>query len=326
MSPLLATHQSFPAAPPRAEKKTPSPPAAPAPFVGPAVCAEPLQLGPWLLESLLAEGQVSRLFRARPAATTQTNSAARYVVKVLRDSWQDDPIAVARIRQEALVGRCVAHRHVAPVLSFHIHRPPYYVVLPLLNGRPVSQRIAARGRLNIALALWIARQAAQALEAMHTAGYVHGDVNPRNLLVAKDGHVTLIDLSCTCRIRQPGEPPDSMLELTPLLGTPKYLAPERFAGHDTSAAGDLYSLGLTLLEMLAGRLPDMPIALPALATFKRQAAFPSVRTFAPQVPQQVADLIRELTARDPLRRPSADELIERLMRLEIATLEQRLPV
>ena len=230
------------------------------------------------------------------------------------------------MRQEATIGRCVSHRHLAPVLSAHIHRPPFYVVLPWLNGVSVAALLAARGQLETPFALWIARQAAQALEGLHTAGYVHGDLTPKNMFLASDGHLTLVDLSCSRRISNAMDPSVSAMDESFVVGTPAYLAPEIFIGRQPEPSSDVYGLGLTLFQMLAGRLPPMPKDIAALAIFKREAALPNVRTLAPAVPQAVAAVVQELTAREPLRRPrTAREVADRFMRLEIATLRERLP-
>jgi eukaryotic-like serine/threonine-protein kinase len=289
--------------------------------------AETTRLGPWLLESLIHEGQLTQVHSARPAGAADTAVPAQYVAKVLREVWHDNPMALRRMRQEATIGRCVAHRHVMPVMSVHVHRPPYYVVLPRLKGTNMAAWLAARGPMNAPLALWVVRQAAQALEALHTAGYLHGDVKPGNLLLAAEGHVTLLDLTCAHRIDDPEELSEIAQKDQPLLGTPNYLAPEVFFGKRVDVRSDLHSLGLTLYEMLAGRLPDLPESMTELVAFKRCGSMPNVRAFAPQAPQEVAELVRRLIARDPLRRPdTAREVVHELMRLEIATLRQRVPV
>jgi serine/threonine-protein kinase len=285
------------------------------------------RLGPWILESLISEGALTRVFRARPAtAVGEQHASGQYVVKVLRETWHEDRTAIGRMRQEATAGRCVSHRHLAPVLSAHIHRAPFYVVLPWLNGMSVAALLATRGPLETPLALWIARQAAQALEGLHTAGYVHGDVTPKNIFFGSDGHVTLLDLSCARRIGNTMDPAGSAMDEDFVAGTPGYLAPETFVGKWPEPQSDIYSLGLTLFQMLAGRLPPMPEDIAALAIFKREAALPNVRTLAPTAPNAVAAFVQELTAREPLRRPrTAREVADRFMRLEIATLRERLP-
>ena len=286
------------------------------------------RLGPWILESLISEGALTRVFRARPAvAVGEQHALGQYVVKVLRETWHEDRAAVGRMRQEATAGRCVSHRYLAPVLSAHIHRAPFYVVLPWLDGMSVAALLATRGPLETPLALWIARQAAQALEGLHTAGYVHGDLTPKNIFLASDGHVTLFDLSCSRRIGNAMDPAVSAMDELFVAGTPAYLAPEVFIGKSPEPHSDIYSLGLALFQMLAGRLPPMPEDIAALAIFKRESSLPDVRIFAPQVSPDVAKLVQQLTAHDPLRRLyTAREVIDRFMRLEIATLQQRVPV
>ena len=276
-----------------------------------------LRLGSWRLESLLGEGTFTRVYRARYADTPDQSRGA-YAIKVLRQRWHDSAPALARLRREAIVGRCVAHRHVISILTGHVHQPPYYVVMPCLDGKPVLARLATQQKTNLSQALWIARQAAEALDALHTSGYLHGDVKPSNLFISPAGHVTLIDLGCARRLDD-----DPALDDHTLAGTPAYLAPEVLAGLRADARSDLYSLGVTLFEMLCGRLPWVETDVAALVARKRAGTLPSVRAFAPQVPSDMAQLVIRLTAGEPLRRPlTAREVIGSLVKLEIGTLAQ----
>jgi len=277
----------------------------------------PSQIGRWLLESLIYDGTFTRVYRARPA--NSDGKPGHYVLKVLQERWCDDPAALGRLRYEWIVGRAVAHRRVVSILSAHLHRPPYYIVMPWIEAPSIATHLSRHLQLETPVALWIARQAAEGLEALHNLGYSHGDVNPANLLFAADGHVTLIDLSCARRWDH-----ESAIGDQTISGMPLYLAPEIFAGRTADPRSDIYSLGITLFEMLAGRLPMNSDALSTVAEQKLRGALPSVRVFAPHIPGDVGQFIRLLTARDPLRRPQrARDAIQALERLEIATLAER---
>jgi serine/threonine-protein kinase len=277
-------------------------------------------LGPWQLQVAICEGAFTRLYRARHSAATN-ESACQYVLKVLRDEWREHPLAQGRLRNEAIVGKCVAHRHIVPILTAQLHRQPFYTVQPLLAGTTVAALLRGQHRLSLSPALWVARQAAEGLAALHLSGYLHGDVKPANFMLAANGHVTLIDLGCARRL--PDEPtlPDRTL-----IGTPAFMAPELFTGRAPDSRSDLYSLGIALFEMLTGRTPFAVDNMEALSVLKREGRIPDVRIDSPQTPGEVADLVRALTSRDPLRRPHpAAEVVNRLLRLEIATLRHRLP-
>jgi serine/threonine protein kinase len=277
------------------------------------------QIGPWMLKSLVYEGTFAQVYQA---VATSKEGGGRYALKLLRESWQHDPKALARLRQEWIVSRAISHHRVASILSAHLHKPPYYVVTPWIDAASVASHLSRQGPIETSVALWIARQTAEGLEAMHNSGYVHGDVNPANLLFASGGHVTLTDFDCA---RRWGE--ESVFDEQTITGTPVYLAPEIFAGHPGDPRSDIYGLGVTLFEILAGRPPVSASDLSTIAEHKLRGALPNVRIFAPHVPAEVAHLVRQLTARDPLRRPQrARDAIQALVRLEIATLFERVPV
>jgi serine/threonine protein kinase len=273
------------------------------------------------LTSLVCEGTFTRVYEARPVAASG-EAQGRYALKLLRETRQDHPEALARLRQEWIVGRTISNHRVVSILSAHLHKPPYYLIMPCIDAPSIAAHLSRECWIETSVALWIARQTAEGLEALHSSGYLHGDVNPSNLLFAADGHITLIDLSCA---RRWGE--ESILDDQAIAGTPVYLAPEMFAGHPGDPRSDIYSLGITLFEMLAGRPPISGSDLSAIADHKRHGALPNVRAFASHVPDVVARFVRLLTARDPLRRPQkARDVIQALLRLEIATLAERVLV
>jgi eukaryotic-like serine/threonine-protein kinase len=287
-----------------------------------ATDASPLvgRLGPWQLVRLLGEGNFTRVYQARPADALENQSAA-YVVKVLRNQWWRDPQAIEMQRREAWVGSQVSHPNLLPVLSSSVGEPPFYIVAPKLDGVPLSQLILEQEQLPIPFALWIARQVADGLAALLEAtGMIHSDVKPENILVSRAGHATLIDFGF---VQTPAEA--SQWATRPLAGTLAYIAPEMVTS--ALAAGprsDIYSLGVTMYEMLTGRRPWESDDPGELAMLHRQAKPTDVRALRPEIPDAVANLIHSLLAKDPLRRPgSAGELATRLVRLEIESFTLR---
>jgi serine/threonine protein kinase len=278
------------------------------------------RLGPWQLVKPLGEGNLTRVYLARPADGPQ-NQPAAYVVKVLRKEWWRDPLAIEMQRREAWVGSKVSHPNILPVLSVSVEDPPFYIVTPKLDGATLAQLILDRGRIGVPLALWIARQVAEGLTALLDAtGMIHTDVKPDNILVSPTGHATLIDFGF---VQTPAEA--SQWATRPLAGTLAYIAPEMVTS--ALAAGpqaDIYSLGVTLYEMLTGMRPwntDDPAQLAAL---HREAKPADVRQQRPELPQPIADLVHSMLAKNPLRRPgSSRELATRLVRLEIESFTLR---
>jgi eukaryotic-like serine/threonine-protein kinase len=272
------------------------------------------RLGSWQLVRPLGEGNFTRVYSARPA-DGPPNQPAAYVMKVLRKEWWRDSRAIEMQRREAWVGSKVSHPNLLPVLSASVQEPPFYIVSPKLDGVTLAQVIADRQSLPIPLALWIARQTADGLIALfEAAGVIHGDVKPANIVVAPTGHTTLIDFGF---VQTPAEA--SHWATRPLAGTLAYIAPELLTS--TLAAGprsDIYSLGVTLYEMLTGHRPWETEDPGELATLHREAKPTDIRALRPDTPEPVADLIHTMLAKDALRRPaSARELSTRLVRLEI---------
>jgi serine/threonine protein kinase len=189
--------------------------------------------------------------------------------------------------------------------------------MPWLDGMNLQSRLAADGWLPLRTALWIARQAAEALDGFHAVGWVHGDVTPGNIHLAPNGHVTLLDLSFARR----GDEVESAAHRR-IMGTCNYIAPEQLTSTlRTDIRGDIYGLGAVLYEMLCGRPPYEATDLADLIAQHRQSAPPELVRLAPHVPREVLALVRQMLAKEPMRRPQTPhELRQRLAALEIAAI------
>lgn len=288
----------------------------PAPAVAGSIASQPLvgRMGPWQLVKLLGEGNLTRVYLSRPADAPTTQRAA-YVVKFLRKEWWRDPQAIEIQRREAWVGSQVSHPNLVPVLSASVKEPPFYIVMPKLEGASLAQVLTEQGRLDVPVALWIARQTAEALAALYSAtGMIHSDVKPANILVSPSGHATLLDFGFA---QSPSE--GWHWSSRPIAGTLAYIAPEMVTSAlAADPRADVYSLGVTLYEMLAGRRPFESDDPGELAMLQRESKPADVRRHRPEMPEEVSALVMSMLAKDPLRRPdSPKELARRLVRLEI---------
>ena len=276
--------------------------------------AASVKLGSWQLDRVIGEGRMNRIYLAQPASRPVALKAL-YAVKCLRQEWEDDPAASALLCHEATVGSKISHPHVVPVLASGLRHKPYFLVMPHLTGSTLSHVLAAQGPLALSTALWITRQVAEGLEALQkTCDMMHADIKPSNIFRGPDGHVTLLDLGLSRKVDQTGPSTPR-----PVVGTLDYVAPEMISPNLTAdVRSDIYSLGITLYEMLTGSLPFETSNPEELARLHRQGSPRPLRSLIPQLPGKVAQLVHQMLAKEPLRRPQTlRELIARLVRLEI---------
>jgi serine/threonine-protein kinase len=266
---------------------------------------------------LIGQGEWTNVYRSHPQHGD--SQAANYVVKILRPQFQDDPLAISLLKREALVASQVRHVHLTSVLSRRIDSPPYFLVSPYLPGVSLRAALDAAERLTVPQALWIARQVAEALDALHQRGWRHADLKPENILVGPNGHTTLLDLGFADSIR------DAVCG-GPIKGSPAYWSPESCCDDlPCGAASDIYSLGVTLYELLTGRCPFVAGSASAMAAAHINASLPDPRVLVPQMGPRVARLLRAMLHKSAAKRPTAKQLIDRLVDLEIDTLAERVP-
>jgi serine/threonine-protein kinase len=290
--------------------------AAPAP-VGAALAA-PWALSGWKLISLVGEGRWTRVLRAAPADCPD-DRPGDYAVKLLKEEFAAKPQVVEMLRREAHLGRQIAHPHLISVLGGQWKRPPYYLTLPFLEGGTLADALGAMPSLHVAYAVWLARQAAEALAAVHRAGWLHGDVKPANLHIAPTGHVTVLDLGLAQPLDQRVGRPREVFA-----GSVAYAAPETFCvAQPLTGASDVYSLGVVLFLALTGRLPFDHADPDQVAAAHLRDAPPDPRAVVPQLPGRAARVVLRMLAKDPMRRPSAAECIDLLSALEIETFGER---
>ncbi len=274
------------------------------------------RIGRWQTTALLGEGRWTKVYRVTPD-DRDPGLPADYALKVLRDEFANEHMAIGMLQREAFVASQVASPNLQTVLTLHTDEPPFYFVSPYLEGATLRSALDCSVPLNLPQILWVARQLAEAVQCLHSAGWIHGDIKPENVIVSPAGHATLIDLGFAKRIGQ-------VDNKNVLQGTVAYAAPESFhAQLPSGAASDIYSLGVVLFETLTGRLPFSSSNASEVAVGHLHETPPTVRSFIPDIPNRVCRLVRRLLSKAPLRRPAADELVYRLTALEVEYFELR---
>ena len=206
-----------------------------------------------------------------------------YALKVLHSEvLQRDPRSADRFVREARAASRIRHPNIIDVFDFGYLRDgrPYFV-MELLDSTSLGDHIDEHGSLEPNRALTIARQLVDALRAAHDAGVIHADVTPSNILVA-DSRVKLVDFG----LAELSEAVQVDETATHVMGTPRYVAPERLLGRASSEACDQYSLGIVMFEMLSGVTPFNAPDLKSLCRQHIQDPPPSVLSpFAPLPPE-----------------------------------------
>jgi eukaryotic-like serine/threonine-protein kinase len=229
-------------------------------------------------------------------------------IKILAAQLASEPAFYERFVREARMAARLAHPNIVQVFDAGEEDERRYIVMEYVPGHTLADEPRARGRLAPARVVDLALQICGGLELAHSSGLVHRDVKPQNLLLREDGTVKIADFG----IARAAEA-TSLTEIGSILGTVAYLSPEQAAGELVTAAADIYSLGVVLYELLAGRTPHEFRSLTDLAVKQREEMIPPLSELEPSVPEQLEAVVMHCLARNPDSRPaSAAELAREL--------------
>ena len=251
--------------------------------------------GRYRLLRLIATGGMGQVWEADDAVLDR-----HVAVKVLKAEYSSDPEFVDRFRSEAKVTARISHPGIATVYDYGqiddpaSGNPLSYLVMELVVGEPLSDVLAREGTLPLRHTLDMLEQTGRALNAAHAIGLVHRDVKPGNILITPTGQVKLTDFGIAKSMGA-----SSVTQTGMVVGTAQYIAPEQAMGHETTPAGDVYSLGVVGYECVAGRRPfvaDSPVSIAMMHVRDTPAPLPD------SVPAPVRRLLTAAMVKDPGRR------------------------
>ncbi len=253
--------------------------------------------GRYRIQARLARGGMATVYTA-----VDIRLDRRVAVKVMHPALADDEQFVARFIREAKAAARLSHPNVVPVFDQGADGGSVFLVMEYVAGRTLRDLLHERGRLSAGSALGLLEPVLAALEAAHSAGLVHRDVKPENVLLADDGRVKVADFGLARAVEAANITATAGL----LMGTVGYLAPEQVERGSSDARSDVYAAGILLYELLTGTPPYVGETALAVAYRHVHDDVPAPSTFVPSVPASVDVLVRQATARDPAARfPSA---------------------
>jgi serine/threonine-protein kinase len=248
--------------------------------------------GRYQLSSRVAIGGMGEVWQATDLVIGRT-----VAIKILKDEYLGDPGFLERFRAEARHAALVNHEGIANVFDYGEEDGSAFLVMELVPGEALSTILERDRTLSTDKVLDIVAQTANALHAAHSAGLVHRDIKPGNLLITPDGRVKITDFGIA---RIADQVP--LTATGQVMGTVQYLSPEQASGHPASPTTDIYSLGIVAYEALAGRRPFTGESQVAIAMAQINETPPELPA---TIPEPVRNLVYSCIAKSPADRPAS---------------------
>src|SRR4051794_31459973 len=258
--------------------------------------------GRYELHRRLARGGMADVFLARDQLLDRP-----VAIKVLFPEFATDPNFVERFRREAQSAANLNHPNIVSVYDWGKYSNTYFMAMEYVQGRTLADILRANGHVSSVQAAEIASEVSAALGFAHKNGVVHRDIKPTNILIGSGGQVKVADFGIARALNAPTE--SNLTQVGSVMGTATYFSPEQAQGAQPDPRSDLYSLGIVLYEMVAGRPPfigDNPVSI----AYKQVHDHPQpLNRIIADVPRSYEAIVARLLAKDPkVRYPTAGAL------------------
>ena len=240
--------------------------------------------------SCIGSGGMADVYKAKD------HKLNRFVaVKVLKSEFREDKSFLSKFRVEAQAAAGLSHTNIVNVYDVGVENGINFIVMELVEGITLKAYISKKGKLSVREATSIALQVAAGLEAAHNNGIIHRDVKPQNILISMDGKAKIADFGIA-------RAASSDTYHSVAMGSVHYCSPEQARGGYSDAKSDIYSMGITMYEMLTGRVPFDGESTVEIALHHLQDDMPSPKKFTPEIPFSTEQIILKCTQKSPDRR------------------------
>lgn len=252
-------------------------------------------IGQYEIRELLGEGGMARVYRARQSSLNRD-----VAVKVVYTNITQDQTFAERFIQETELIAGLQHLHIVPVHDYKVTEDGIaYLTMRHLKGGNLAEKIRREGQLPLGDIARLLAQIAGALDYAHGQNVIHRDMKPSNILLDERGNAYLADFGLA-RIVEDDERVKKNLTATGVfLGTPSYISPEQVEVGRASMASDLYSLGIILYEMIAGRPPFIADSVFRLMQAHISEKPPKITSLRPNLPDELNELLTKALAKNP---------------------------
>src|SRR6266403_952242 len=250
--------------------------------------------------NVLGEGGMGTVYKALDREVDHL-----VALKLIRPEMAAHPAILARFKQELLTARQVTHRNVIRIHDLSEVDGVKFITMEFVEGRDLRKLLLDQGKLSAEQAVEIIRQVCLALEAAHSAGVIHRDLKPQNIMQDKQGRILVMDFGVARSLESGG-----MTQTGALMGTIEYMSPEQAMGKQLDARSDLFAVGLIFYELLTCKLPfKAETAVASLLKRNQERALPAAELDT-SIPKGLSDIVSKCLERDlNLRYQSAQEIL-----------------